>query len=126
MINALEFVDFLIFALFPGIDFGFRFKTLIFVLVIRILISGITYFCKRRVTGDKKKAYAILSALLSIVCIALSLIPSFIFKDYRGRETTDSYEVAKFPLVICKYMRYFRLTCFALFDKIAETLCTAS
>lgn len=94
LINALEFMTFLVFALFPGIDFGFRFIALIFVLIIRILISGITYFCKRRVTGDKKKAYAILSALLSIICIALSLIPSFIFNDYHGRETTGSYEVA--------------------------------
>ena len=47
LINALEFMTFLVFALFPGIDFGFRFIALIFVLIIRILISGITYFCKR-------------------------------------------------------------------------------
>lgn len=105
-INVLEFVAFLIFALFPGIDFGFRFKALIIILIIRIMIAGIIYFCKRRVTGDKKKAYAILSALLSIVCIALSLLPSFIFKDYRGRATTGSYKVAVSEAVLTDSSRF--------------------
>lgn len=41
IINAAEFVIFLVMVLFPGISFGFRFAALIALLIVRLLISAV-------------------------------------------------------------------------------------
>ena len=92
--NALDLVTFLIFTLFPGVDFSFRFKGLLILLVIRILIAGALWFLKRNKTGRKHPLPAAIQGALAMMVLSLFMIPAFIFADYQGREVTGSYEIA--------------------------------
>lgn len=93
IVNAGELVIFLAMVLLPGIDTGFRFKGLIAMLVIRIVVSGIFFLANRKNNKAKKKAPVILGTVLSMSLIASSLMPAFLFTDYEGRETTGPYKV---------------------------------
>ncbi len=100
LVNVLEILVFILFALFPGVDFGFRFKGLIAVLTVRLLVSGIIYFCRRKAEGDKKKIAAVVSAVLSVILLTMGLSVSFIFADYHGRTVTGAYKVASTEAIL--------------------------
>ena len=93
IVNAGELVIFLAMVLLPEIDTGFRFKGLIAMLVIRIVVSGIFFLANRKNTKAKKKVPVVLGAILSMSLIASSVMPAFLFTDYEGRETTGPYNV---------------------------------
>ena len=93
IVNGCELVVFLAMVLLPGIDTSFRFKGLIAMLIIRIVVAGIFWLVNRNNAKVKKKVPVVLGALLSINLIASSMIPAFLFTDYAGRETTGPYEV---------------------------------
>lgn len=84
---------FVIFAFFPGIDYGTRFKALVILLVIRLLYYGILYLVRKNTTHQKKKAAIIFSAVLSVLIICVSLVPSFIIADYKGLTPSGSMKV---------------------------------
>lgn len=94
IVNASELVIFFILVLLPGIDTSFRFKGLIVMLVLRLVISGIFRLANRKNPKTKKKVSIVLGALLSVSLIASSLLPAFLFTDYEGRPTTGPYEVS--------------------------------
>ena len=56
ILNAAEIVIFFLMALLPGIDTGFRFKGLIIMLVLRLIVSGIFWLINRKSAKTKKKA----------------------------------------------------------------------
>ena len=89
-----EMILFLIMTLFPGVDFGIRFKMLLVVLIIRLLLAGISRFIYDKNEFPQKLGGIVVSCLLSIIIISLSLIPSFVFADYNGLPTTGKYPVA--------------------------------
>ncbi|MDD6037722.1 MAG: hypothetical protein PUD20_02825 [bacterium] len=93
--SCTQLVGYLIFILFPGIDFGFRFKVLFIILLIRAILSGIVYALKHHKASDEKRpAATIVSALLGIILISVSMVPSFLFRDYTGQKPSGSHEVA--------------------------------
>ena len=95
LVNCFETLVFLLFTLFPGIDFGFRFKGLFVLLVLRVIISGILFLAKRKKSsGRKKKGGMIYSAINSVFLFVCGLFVSFLFADYQGREVTGNYTVA--------------------------------
>lgn len=92
--SVIELLLFLIFLVFPGVDLGFRFKGIFFLLITKVIISGIIALCRRKAKGNKNKISAVISTILvSLLFIGASL-PSFIFADYKGIETSGKYEVA--------------------------------
>ena len=92
IVNVAELIAFFAMVLLPGIDTSFRFKGLIAMLIIRIIVSGIFMAANRKNDKIKKKTPIVLGALLSIMLIASSLLPAFLFTDYAGRPTTGPYK----------------------------------
>lgn len=96
IVSGGELLVFLITLLLPGIDLGMRFQCLFYLLLIRILFSGIGGLLRRKKTEKAKKAVSmILGTLLSMALIFFSMIPSFIFSDYQGLPVTGKYSVAE-------------------------------
>ncbi|MBQ5332685.1 MAG: hypothetical protein J6K92_05450, partial [Oscillospiraceae bacterium] len=87
---------FLVMLIAPGIDMSFRFTGLFVLLMIRIFIAFIGFMTVRnKEQKSKHPAMIILSALLSIILISGSLIPSFIISDYDGLPVSGEYEIAE-------------------------------
>ena len=98
--NGIETAVYLLMVLLPGIDFSFRFKGLLFMLIVRIVFSGIFFLIFRKSEKQKKKAAIIISALISILILTVSLTPAFLFSDYHGRPTTGEYKVAECAVIL--------------------------
>ena len=96
MIDSAQLVIFLIMAFLPGIDFSFRFRALLTVLVLRLIVAGIFMLAYRSNEKTKKRGAMVMSALISIMLIATNMIPAFVFADYHGRPLTGEYEWVKF------------------------------
>ena len=88
-----ELAVFGIMLVLPGIDTGFRFMGLILLLIARIVISGIFALLRKKGKGTKKTGMKVLSLILSVIFLAGSMVPSFLFTDYEGRPVTGSYTV---------------------------------
>lgn len=87
---------FLVMLIAPGIDMSFRFTGLFVLLMIRIFIAFIGFMTVRnKEQKSKHTAMIIFSALLSIILISGSLIPSFIISDYDGLPVSGEYEIAE-------------------------------
>lgn len=99
--SAGELILFLAMILLPGIDLGLRFKMLFIVLILRIVLAGIGWLLFRKNEKPKKIAAIVFSALLSIIVLSVSLVPSYVFADYKGLPTSGEYpvEMAKAILV---------------------------
>ena len=94
--NAGQLGLYLIMLIAPGIDMSFRFMGLFILLLLRIIIAFIgMMMIKHKEEKSKHPAAMILSALLSVVLISVSLIPSFIIADYSGLPISGEYEVAE-------------------------------
>ena len=55
VIDSVQLVLFLIMVLLPGIDFGFRFRMLLTVLLLRVLAAGIFALVYMKIEKSKKK-----------------------------------------------------------------------
>ena len=94
--NAGQLGLFLIMLIAPGIDMSFRFMGLFILLLLRIIISFITYvIIRKKERKSKHIAKIIISAVLSAVLIFISLIPSFVISDYSGLPVSGEYDVAE-------------------------------
>ena len=100
MIDSAQLVIFLIMAFLPGIDFSFRFRALLTVLVLRLIVAGIFTLAYRSNEKSKKRGAMVMSALISIMLIATNMIPAFVFADYHGRPLTGEYEVKEDQLIM--------------------------
>nr|MCR5390204.1 dienelactone hydrolase family protein [Lachnospiraceae bacterium] len=99
-VSGGQIVIYLLMVALPGIDFSFRFTGLFILLGIRALIAGIFWLIDRHNENKKKNLWIVLSAVLGIVLISMSMIPAFVFKDYKGRPVTGSYEVASCSAIL--------------------------
>lgn len=103
--NAIEVLTFAIFAFFPGIDYGFRFKALIVILVVRLILSIIFFLPKRNREETIKKSKIIVSALLAVIMFVSGSVMSFIFVDYKGKKPSGQYEVETAEAVLIDQSR---------------------
>ena len=94
IVSGGQILIYLLMLALPGIDLSFRFTGLIFMLAIRALIAGGVWLINRSNEDKKKNLWMILSAVLGVVLISMSMIPAFVFKDYKGRPVSGPYEVA--------------------------------
>lgn len=94
--NAGQLGLFLVMLIAPGIDISFRFMGLFVLLIIRIIIAFIGYLIvRKKESASKHIAKIIISAVLSVILISGSLIPSFIISDYDGLPVSGEYEIAE-------------------------------
>ena len=100
ILNAAELIVFFAMVLLPGIDTGFRFAGLIFMLVLRTVVSGIYWLAFRKSTKTKKKAAIVFGGLFGALLIASSALPAFLFTDYAGRPLTGPYKVLEADAIL--------------------------
>ncbi|MDO5149588.1 MAG: hypothetical protein Q4D76_09365 [Oscillospiraceae bacterium] len=94
--NAGQLGLFLVMLIAPGIDMSFRFMGLFILLIFRIVIAFIGYMIIRKKEAKGKHiAKIIISAIISVILISGSLIPSFIITDYDGLPVSGEYDVAE-------------------------------
>ena len=63
------------------------------VLIFRFLIAGISWLAGRKKTGTRKNLWTVVNCVFSVILIAFTLIPSFVFSNYNGLPTTGEYSV---------------------------------
>ncbi|MBO4636900.1 MAG: hypothetical protein J5685_07115 [Clostridiales bacterium] len=100
IVTAAQIIIYLLMLVLPGIDAGFRFKGLIVCLFIRLAAAGIFWICNRRDQKIKKKGAMAAGAVLSIILIASSMAPAFLFSDYNGRPLTGEYNVLQAQTIL--------------------------
>lgn len=94
--NGGQLLLFLIMLIAPGVDMSFRFTGLFTLLIVRILVSLIGFLAFRKKEDKiKRTSTMVLSALLSILLISGSLVPSFLFPQYSGLPVSGEYDVAR-------------------------------
>ena len=94
IIRAAEVVLLLGMVLVPTTNLKWRFFGALIVLAVRLLIAGIVWLVMRKKSnGLRKKPVTVISCVLSVVLIAFSLVPAFIFTNYNGLPTTGAYKV---------------------------------
>lgn len=123
--NISQLLIFFLMLLLPGIDLSFRFKGLLFILIVRILVSAVIFLIQgknekaesdkaksEKAEGEnaesvkaegervknkktKKKVMIVLSGVLSVLLISTNMIPAFVFADYKGRAVTGEYTVGQ-------------------------------
>ena len=100
IVNAGELCIYLLTVLLPGIDFSFRFTGLIILLVVRIVVSGIFFLIRRHNENPKRHAAMIISAVMNVVLLLVSMVPAFIFRDYKGRPVSGPYHVRETEAIL--------------------------
>ena len=100
IVNVIEMALYFFMILFPDIDFGFRFKGLFLILVIRVVLGILISFISRKSEATKKKSCIVISVVLNVILIAMSLLPAFVFADYKGRPLTGEFEVAESEAIL--------------------------
>ena len=86
--------------LIPTVNMKWRFFGALIVLAVRLLIAGIVWLVMRkRANGLRKKPVTVISCVLSVVLIAFSLVPAFIFTNYSGLPTTGEYKVIETSVI---------------------------
>ncbi len=94
IIRAAEAVLLVGIVLIPAVHMKWRFAAAIIVLAIRCVFDGIMWLVRhKKIQGQKKAGWSIVNCLVSILLIAVTLIPSFIFSNYNGLPTTGKYQV---------------------------------
>ena len=98
--DSAELVLFLLMVFLPGIDLGFRFKALFTILVIRLAVAGLFAVLYRKNDKTKKRSAIVMSAVISVILLAVNMMPAFIFADYHGRPLTGEYEVKEDSIIL--------------------------
>lgn len=101
MARGAQAAAFLLFALFPGVDFGFRYRMLILLIVLRILIAAAGFVMqrcssRRRAAAEMKKRSVpsiVAGVIFSAMLLTAAMIPSFLFSDYAGLKSSGEYKV---------------------------------
>lgn len=81
--------------LLPTTHMKWRFLIALVVLIVRFLIAGISWLAGRKKTGTRKKGWTVVNCVFSVMLIAFTLIPSFVFSNYNGLPTTGEYSVSE-------------------------------
>lgn len=100
IVNAIELVVYLLSTCFPGIDFSFRFTGLLILLIVRLLLAGLLALLTRKKETELKKVTIIASAIISVLLILMSMVPSFLFRDYNGGTQTGDYSVGQASAIL--------------------------
>ncbi len=85
----------------PAVHMKWRFFLALGVLIIRLLIAGIVWLARRKkAEGLRKKPRTVVSCVLSVILLALALVPSFLFTNYNGLPVTGQYEMKEVSAIL--------------------------
>ena len=94
LVIVSELLILLLVVVLPTTYMKWRFVCALVVLTVRCGFSVISYFAKRnKVQGEVKKPARIVSCVVVTLMIAFSLMPSFMFSNYNGLDTTGEFEI---------------------------------
>lgn len=106
IVTGTELILLLGIILLPTTYMKWRFFCALFVLFIRFAIAGISWLVKhKKAVGIKKKAGRIVSCVLSVILMAVSLVPSFVFANYNGLETTGEFGIMESNAILVDQSR---------------------
>ena len=91
--NIVELVIGLLAVITKQGSLSLRFGGLLALLVVRAVFALIFWLVDHKKTTGKKKSSVILGVVFSIVFFISSIIPAFIFSNYKGLPTSGEYEV---------------------------------
>ncbi|MDD7177858.1 MAG: hypothetical protein SPG09_10060 [Lachnospiraceae bacterium] len=101
MFRVGELAVFLFVMLLSNVTFDFKYQLCFGLLIIRLAGALVMYLIRRKAAaGKRSKAGAVCGAAGSIVILAMSLVPAFIFTEYAGLETSGEYEVAQAAAIL--------------------------
>ena len=101
VVTVTEFVILFLMVVLPTTYMKWRFAMALGVLAFRFVFSGISFIVKgKKVQGNVKKGVRILCCVLVVMLMALSLLPSFMFSNYNGLETTGEYEIKECSAIL--------------------------
>lgn len=101
-----ELLILLLIVLLPTTYMKWRFACALAVLAVRFVFSGIRFLVKgKKVEGNVRKPARILCFALSVMIMAFSLVPSFVFANYNGLEVTGEYEISECSAILVDHSR---------------------
>ena len=107
VVTAFEFLLLLLMVVLPITYMKWRFAMALGVLVVRFVLSGISFLVKgKKVQGDVKKPARIVCCVLAVMLMAFSLVPSFMFSNYNGLEVTGEYEINECSAILVDNNRF--------------------
>lgn len=83
-----------------GMGSSIRYKLLAALLVVRLLFSAVSFLVNRKNGSNKKRSSIVIGAVSGIILFGISMLPTFVIRDYKGRETTGDYEVAQCSAIL--------------------------
>lgn len=106
VLRAGELAVFLFVMLLPNVTFDFKYQLCFYVLMLRLARALIMYLVRRNsVTGKRSKAGAVLGGIGSIILLAVTLIPAFIFTEYHGLKPSGEYQVEQAAAILIDQSR---------------------
>lgn len=101
VLRAGELAVFLFVMLLPNVTFDFKYQLCFFTLMIRLVRALIMYLVRRNsVTGKRSKAGAVFGGIGSIILLAVTLTPAFIFTEYKGLKPSGEYQVKQAAAIL--------------------------
>lgn len=101
VLRAGELAIFLFVVLLPNVTFDFKYKLCFFTLLVRVARTLIMYLARRNtITGNRSKVGAVFGGIGSILLLAVTLIPAFLFTEYKGLETSGEYQVKQAAAIL--------------------------
>lgn len=93
-VRGAELLIFIFAMLLPNVTFDFKYKICFFILLERLVRNTVMFLCKRNTAeGKRSKAGAVFAGIFAALSLVISLIPSLMFTEYGGLETSGSYKV---------------------------------
>lgn len=94
--RAAQLVVFVLLMLLPGNMLDMRFKLLLALLLVQLMIAAIGFVAgRKKADGDKKTGVVFAKAAGTVILYLIVLVPAFIFTGYQGLPVSGSYEVAQ-------------------------------
>lgn len=101
IIRAVETLLILGIVLVPATHMKWRFIIALFIIVFRFITAGLSWLIRRKkISGNKKKAWSVVNCVLSVILVGVSLTPAFIFTNYNGLPTTGKYSVNEVSAIL--------------------------
>ena len=94
-LTGVELLVLLLLSVLPSVDLSFRFKAVLILFIVKLIINLLFFLIKRKHGEDAKNKFSVIfSGLVSMLLILGSLVPSFFFTAYDGGIPTGAYKVA--------------------------------
>ncbi|MBQ1507240.1 MAG: dienelactone hydrolase family protein [Ruminococcus sp.] len=101
IIRAVEAALLLGIILVPAVNMKWRFFLAMAFVAVRFLFDGISWLVRRgKISGMKKKIPSVFNCVFSVIFTGVALVPSFLFTNYNGLETTGEFKVKETSAIL--------------------------